>query len=78
MEEGNCVCVCVAKSTKFSLIFDTLEIYPGKRETRYFLFVCFSFKFFIIQSSHHGTAETNPARNHEVVGSIPCLTQWVK
>ena len=22
--------------------------------------------------------ETNPARNHEVVGSIPGLTQWVK
>ena len=25
-----------------------------------------------------GTAETNPTRNHEVVGSIPGLTQWVK
>ena len=29
-------------------------------------------------SSHHGTAETNPTRNHEVAGSIPGLTQWVK
>ena len=29
-------------------------------------------------SSHHGTAETNPTRNHEVVGSIPGLAQWVK
>ena len=29
-------------------------------------------------SSRHGTAETNPARNHEVVGLIPLLAQWVK
>ena len=29
-------------------------------------------------SSHHGEAETNPTRNHEVVGSIPGLDQWVK
>ena len=30
-----------------------------------------------IGSSHHGTAETNPTRNHEVAGSIPGLAQWV-
>ena len=30
------------------------------------------------ESSRHGTAETNLTRNHEVVGSIPGLTQWVK
>ena len=30
------------------------------------------------RSSRHGTAETNPARNREVVGSIPGLAQWVK
>ena len=24
-----------------------------------------------------GTAEVNPIRNHEVVGSIPGLAQWV-
>ena len=30
------------------------------------------------RSSPRGTAETNPTRNHEVVGSIPGLTQWVK
>ena len=29
-------------------------------------------------SSCHGTAETNPIRNHEVVGLIPGLAQWVK
>ena len=29
-------------------------------------------------SSCRGTAETNPTRNHEVVGLIPGLTQWVK
>ena len=32
----------------------------------------------ITGSSHHGTAETNPTRNHKLVGSIPGLTQWVK
>ena len=30
------------------------------------------------RSSHRGSAETNPTRNHEVAGSIPGLTQWVK
>ena len=29
-------------------------------------------------SSHCGTAETNPTRNHEVAGSVPGLAQWVK
>ena len=32
----------------------------------------------IKRSSCRGSAETNPTRNHEVVGSIPDLTQWVK
>jgi len=31
-----------------------------------------------VGSFHHGTEETNPTRNHEVVGSIPGITQWVK
>ena len=31
-----------------------------------------------IWSSHCGTAEMDPTRNHEVVGSIPGLAQWVK
>ena len=30
------------------------------------------------RSSCRGTEETNPTRNHEVSGSIPGLTQWVK
>ena len=29
-------------------------------------------------SSYGGTAETNPTRNHEVVGSIPGLAPWVE
>ena len=29
-------------------------------------------------SSHCGAVETNPTGTHEVVGSIPGLTQWVK
>ena len=30
------------------------------------------------RSSRCGAVETNPTRNHEVVGAIPGLTQWVK
>ena len=29
-------------------------------------------------SSHRGAAETNLTRSHEVAGSTPDLTQWVK
>ena len=32
----------------------------------------------IMGSSHHGAAETNQTRNHEVAGLIPGLAQWVK
>ena len=31
-----------------------------------------------MRSSHQGAAETNLTRDHEVVGSIPGLAQWVK
>ena len=31
-----------------------------------------------LKSSHRGAGEANPTRNHEVVGSIPDLVQWVK
>ena len=30
------------------------------------------------RSSHRSAVEMNPTRNHEVVGSILGLTQWVK
>ena len=33
---------------------------------------------FVFQSSHHGAAEMNPTRNHEVAGLMPGLAQWVK
>ena len=32
----------------------------------------------LFRSSRYGTVEMNPTSNHEVVGSIPGLTQWVK
>jgi len=31
-----------------------------------------------LRSSHRGTAEAHPTRNHEVAGLIPGPTQWVK
>ena len=36
------------------------------------------FKKSLPRRSHHGAAEMNPTRNHELVGSIPGLAQWVK
>ena len=38
----------------------------------------FTCKLKILWSSHWGTEETKPTRNHEVAGSIPSLAQWVK
>ena len=40
---------------------------------------CFDYysSFRSFGSSHCGTVETNPTRNHEVAGSIPGLAQWV-
>ena len=32
----------------------------------------------ILRSARRGTVETNLTRNHEIVGSIPGLAQWVK
>ena len=54
-------------------------ILKGIIRHNYFLFFQFFIpKLFQIWSSHHGAAETNPTRNHEVVDSIPGLAQWVK
>ena len=33
---------------------------------------------FIFWSSRRGAVEANPTSNHEMAGSIPGLTQWVK
>ena len=43
--------------------------------------ICHSYlnlKTVLGRSSCPGAAEMNPTRNHEVVGSIPGLPQWVK
>ena len=40
--------------------------------------ICLAILNVMVWSSHHGAAETNPTGNHEVVGSIPGLAQWVK
>ena len=37
-----------------------------------------AFKNVFIGNSHCGAAEKTPTRNHEVVGLIPGLAQWVK
>ena len=47
-------------------------------ETRQLWYSFFFFKFYCCRSSCCGSVETNPTRNHEVAGSIPGLTQWVK
>ena len=36
------------------------------------------FKSLKFRGSHRGTVEPNLTRNHEVAGSIPGLSQWVK
>ena len=49
----------------------------------------FAFFFFLLneenwkenwsfRSSHRGATEANPTRNHEIVGLMPGLAQWVK
>ena len=61
----------------------------NERRTAPFWFVCLSVQevgtqFLFVAStrnsgiSHRGAVETNPTRNHEVLGSIPGLAQWVK
>ena len=38
----------------------------------------FTYEETVNRSSHCGTVEMNPTRNHEVASSIPGLAQWVK
>ena len=38
----------------------------------------FNYRSPFFRSSRRGPVETNPTRNHEVVGLIPGLDQWVK
>ena len=47
------------------------------REPSHYGFFSFK-KTFNFRSSRRGAAEMNPTRNHEVVGSISGLDQWVK
>ena len=35
-------------------------------------------KLSYLRDFSHGAVETNPTRNHELVGLIPGLTQWVE
>ena len=44
----------------------------------FLLSLSLTLKIALLRSSHRGAAETNPTGNHEVVGSIPSLAQWVK
>jgi len=37
-----------------------------------------SLQVFSYRSSCGGAAKTNPTRNHDAVGSIPGLAQWIK
>ena len=48
---------------------------PSKKGTTGYRWL-FTWKW--IRSSPLGTAEMNPTRNHDVAGSIPVLSQWVK
>ena len=43
-----------------------------------YIMVTMKFVLNILESSHCGPVESNPTRNHEVVGSIPGLAQCVK
>ena len=50
----------------------------GERQILYGITYMWNLNYGTNGSSCCGTAETNPTRNHEVVGSIPDLTRWVK
>ena len=57
---------CAETQTVFLFTISSAELFPN------------SLKTLKTGSSHRGTAESNPTRNHEVLGSIPGPDQWVK
>ena len=64
-------CLCVSLNLNGSLVnnmwLELVFLNPFSHQN------CYSF-----WSSHCGSAETNPTRIHEDVGSIPGLDQWIK
>ena len=67
-------------SLLLSAVSEMLFISDAYKHWRILLFFwrLFLLKRLYSGSSRHGTVETNPTGNHEVEGSIPGLSQWVK
>ena len=55
------------------MLFIDTNIYPLTS-----LYVRHNYKITQDWSSRYGAVETNPTRNHEVLGLIPGFAQWVK
>ena len=53
------------------MLIQLIYKYSQRVILKIFLKMCF-------WSSRHGSAETNPTRNHEVEGSLPSLAHWLK
>ena len=76
---------CIFKNYLFSIQFTCRAITMGKKSLDVGKILWStgrkykgSFKNSLEGSSHCGALETNPTNNHEIAGSIPGLTQWVK
>ena len=68
----------IIKPVIFLLISDPNKNFPLFVLLKEHIGECFWKKKKILRSSHLGTVETNPTRNHEVVGTILGLIQWIK